>query len=329
MNELKILIGRGNTFQDLSEMYTKVVWSGRKGAAPRTLEVTLFDSEQSKESRPKVNCEDGQTCILYENGKEIFRGLVMDEKRSSKNRTLSIKAYDNCIRLCNSEDSFSFKKKRADQIFKECLSKCGVSCGGAANTSHVIGELVKRETTYWDVIEDSLSQTYLNTGKRYYVYAEKGKVYLKRRVEQKSMPILELSSNIESYESTRSIYNTRTRIVMRTSKGVTKGKYTNSSLEAKIGKFQEVESVDEDITSTEVNQRIKTFKEEKGIVSRSLKVTATGITSVISGGCVYVIAGPEGLKRVMYVDADTHTWENGKHTMSLTLNYAKDINKAG
>lgn len=329
MNNLKILIGRGNTFQDLSELYSKVVWSGRKGAAPRSAEVTLFDSEQDKNARPKVDCGEGQTCILYEDGKELFRGLVMDERRNSKGRMLAIKAYDNCIRLCNSKDSFSYKEKRADQITSDCLSRCGIARGSLENTGHVIGELVKRGTTYWDVIEDALSQTYLNTGKRYYVSAEKGKVSLKRRVEQKSMPVLELNTNIESYEATRSIYNTRTRIKMTTSKGETKGQYINTALEKKIGRFQEVESVDEDITSTEVNQRIKTFKEEKGLVTRSLKVTATGITSVISGGCVYVVASPAGLKRVMYVDEDTHTWENGRHVMSLKLNYAKDINSAG
>lgn len=328
MNNLKLLVGKNGTFYDYTELLIRVVWSGRKGAAPRTVEATLFDSEQEPKARAKINCGDGLTCILYEKGKELFRGLVMTENYSSK-RTLKIKAYDNCIRLCNNKDSFSFKEKRADEIFRECLKRLGLKAGTVVNTGHVIGELVKKNTTFWDVIEDALSQTYKNTGKRYYVSASKGKISLKRRVEQKTMVMLELNTNISSYDSNRSIYDTRTRLKLTTSKGETKGSTVNSSLEKKIGRFQEVESVDEDITSTEVKQRIKIFNEEQSIVSRSLKVTATGDASVISGGCVYASISNLGTKRVMYVDEDTHTWEKGHHMMVLKLNYAKDIDRAG
>jgi hypothetical protein len=204
-----------------------------------------------------------------------------------------------------------------------------LSVGNIANTGYTIGELVKKGTTYWDVIEDALSQTYAATGKRYYVYADKGKIYLKRRKEVETMPVIELTTNIESYEMTRSIEDTRTRIKLVTSKGKKKGSSTNSDLEKKIGRFSEMQTVDEDITATEIKQIIKTFKEEQSIVNRSLKVTATGDISIISGGCVYVYITTLGAKRVMYVDEDTHTFEKGKHTMSLVLNYAKDINKAG
>lgn len=328
MNNLKLLIGRGDTFYNYTNLIVKLSYAGRKGAAPRSIDVTLYDSENLGSSRAKVNCGSGQTCILYDNGKEIFRGILMKEVYSSK-RTLAIKAYDNCIRFCNNKGSFSYKKKRADEIFVSCCKKLGLKVGEAVNTKHVIGELIKKNTTYWDVIEDALSQTYKSTGIRYYVSAKKGKIYLKRRSEQKSMPVLELSANILSYDRTRSIENTRTRLTLRTSKGEKKGSTANTGLEKKIGKFREIETVDEDITKTEINQRIRVFKEETGIIGQELKVTATGDTSVISGGCVYVYIRTIGAKRVMYVDEDTHTFENGKHTMTLKLNYAKDINKAG
>lgn len=328
MNNLKLLIGRDGDFDDYTELIKKVVWFGRKGAAPRSIDVMLFDSESDKNAKVNVSCEDGLTCILYENGSELFRGLLMTDGTGSQ-RLAKIKAYDNCIRLCNNKDSFSYKEKRGDQIFTDCLSRLGLKAGTVENTGHVIGELIKKATTFWDVIQDALSQTYKATGKRYYVFAEKGKIYLKRRVEQKTMPILELTTNVSEYDFTRSIYDTRTRLKLTTSKGETKGSTVNSSLEKKIGRFQDVESVDEDITSTEINQRIKVFNEEKSIVSRELKVTAIGDSTVISGGCVYAYISPIKTKRIMYVDEDTHTWEKGYHSMKLKLNYAKDINKAG
>lgn len=248
--------------------------------------------------------------------------MEMTDSRSSK-RTLTIKAYDNCVYLCNNKGSFSFKKKSATYIFKYCLKKLGLPLGSAVNTGHIIGELVKKNTTYWDVIEDALSQTYYATGIRYYVSSEKGKIYLRKRQEQTSMPILSLNSNIQSYDMSRSIYKTRTRLTLVTSKNAKKGSFVNSSLEKKIGKFADIQTVDEDVTKTELNQKISTFKKDTSIVDQELSVTATGDTRCVSGKCAYVQISPIGAKRIMFIEEDTHTFENGHHKMNLKLSYEK------
>lgn len=319
---VSLYIGKGKTFYDVSQLLLKTVWSGRKGAAPRTVEATLYDSEQLSKRTP-VKVEEGQTVILYEDGangkkEELFEGLLMSEKFSS-NRQLTIKACDICIRFTNNKGSFSYKGKRADQIVKDCCSKLGLKTGTIVNTGHKIGELVKKATTYWDVIEDALSQTYKTTGKRYYVYAEKGKINLVQRKETKTQLRIELGHNVESYDRTVSIEDTRTRLKLVTSKGDTKNTTVIKSLEKKIGKFQEMQSVDEKITATEIKQRVNAFKSEQGVVGQTLKVTALGKSSVKTGGCVYVEISTQGIKKTMYVEEDTHTWEKGKHTMQLKL----------
>lgn len=88
-----------------------------------------------------------------------------------------------------------------------------------------------------------------------------------------------------------------------------------------------MESVDEDITQSEINQRINVFNWEKGVVSQTLKVTALGDISCVSGGCAYVNIPEIGVNRMMYIDEDTHTFEGGKHTMSLTLSYESTEDK--
>lgn len=320
---LKMLIGKGSTFYDYSELVDTVTVTGRKGAAPRSATVTMFDSEGYALKRADVDVSKGQTIVLYLDGKEFFRGLLMTETKNSS-RKLTLKAWDNCIYLCNSKDSFSYKKKRADQIFKDCCKKAGLKVGNVVNTGKEISELAKSNSTYWDVIQEALSETYRSTGRRYYVQSIKGKLYLYQRKEVTSMPTLDVEANTESYEQTRSIYDTRTRIKLITSKNKTKKSYTNTALEKQIGKFAEVQTVDNDAKATELNQKIATFKEEKCIISQSLSWTGTGDISVIAGGCVYVKIGALGMKRVMYVDEDTHTFQNGKHQMKLKLNYVPD-----
>lgn len=325
---LKFIAGKGNTFYDMSDLAVKTVISGRKGAAPRTLSITLVDAEGH--DRPKIDSSDGWICTFYDyDGKtELFRGLVMTDDSSNK-RQMVVKAYDNCIYLSNNKDSFSFKKKRADEIFLECMERLKLPIGTVDNTGHVIGELAQPRTTFWDVIEEALSQTYAATGRRYYVSSSKGKISLKRRRKQQEIPILSVGTNIETYSRTRSIYNTRTRLKLVTSKDSLKESYVNTALERKIGMFQDIESVEEGITAAELKQRIDTFKEEKSLVEKSLKVSGPGISSVIAGACVYVKIPQSGVGRYMYVDEDTHTYTNNYHEMTLKLNYARDIDLAG
>lgn len=322
MNNLKLLIGRGEDFYDITDLVTRFTWSGKRSKAPRTLEAALYDSE-SLTTRCPSNVEEGQTVVFYDGDEELFQGLLMNEGVRSTKRQLTLKANDVCIRFTNNKDSFSYTNVRADEIFRDCCQRLGLEVGSVANTKHVIGELIKKATTNWDVIEDALSQTYKVTGVRYYVFAYKGKVNLIDRAAQEDIPILELDTNIVSYGASRSIENTRTRLKLVTSEGELKNSTVISELEEKIGQFQEYESVDEQITETEILQRVKTFRREQGTVELSMNLQCVGDSSVISGGCVFVNIDNLNTHRILYVDEDRHVWKNGSHTMSLKLNCAK------
>ena len=320
MNNLTLFIGRWPEFYDISELLAKCSWSGERGSAPRSLEATIFDSEQLA-GRVPVDCGEGQDVIFYEGEEELFQGLLMKEKKGN-GRTLTIKACDVCIRFVKNKSSFTYTNCTATQIFLDCCAQLGLEAGHVADTGHVIGELVKKAATYWDAIEDALSQTYKATGERFYVYADHGLVNLIKRTVIESMPVLEPETSVISYERTRSIENTKTRLKLATSEGVLKNSTILSDLEAKIGQFQEYENVDEQITETEVVQRINTFKEEQGIVEQTMKLKTAGDSRVKSGGCVLVNIPDIDTQRIMFVESDTHVWEKGGHTMTLKLDCA-------
>ncbi len=325
---LSLLIGRGSVYYDYTNLLQRVVFSGRKGAAPRTANITLMDSEGYSQGRAEVNCGSGQICLLSYNKQEIFRGLIMTDSYNNK-RLLTIKASDDCIRFTNNKSSFSYKKKRADQIVRDCIKKLGLKAGSIAKTGYTIGEIIKKNTTYWDVIQEALSRTYKATGRRYYLYASKGKIYLKRRTAGSKVLELDPATSVETYERKRSIEKTRTRIKLTTSKGKTKKSYKNTNLEKKIGMFQTVDNVDEDATATELKQRISVFKTEESVVSQELTISGPGDISLRAGGCVWVKIPHISTNRVMYIDEDTHTFEKSGHKMTLKLNYAKTIDSAG
>lgn len=325
---IQFIIIQGTTGYDVSDCFESITWGGRKGAAPRNVKITLLDDDGEKHKRVSVDCENGDQCVMYEDGKELFRGIIMSHTQSSKKK-LVITAYDNMYYLANNKDSFCYTNQTATQIFNDCMTRIGMTGGSAADTAYVIPELPKAKTTYYDVLLDALSTTYAATGIRYYISSDKGDIHLRQRSENTLQWVLEVGSNITDYEYTKSIVGVKTRVRLLSKEDAVVYEETNSDLEEKIGTFMEVKSVDDSYNAAQMQELVKSVFEEKGNPAKSLKISGIGITDAVSGGCVYVVIPHLGIKRTFYIDEDTHTFTRSSHTMKLKLNFADDIDSAG
>ncbi|MBR1566126.1 MAG: hypothetical protein IJ649_05125, partial [Oscillospiraceae bacterium] len=87
------VVTKGDESYDMSQLVQTISWSGAKSAMPRTLEVTLLDSDRHGHARPDINIEAGQQCLFMWNGTELFRGIFMNSSQSAT-RSASYKAYD-------------------------------------------------------------------------------------------------------------------------------------------------------------------------------------------------------------------------------------------
>lgn len=309
---------------DVSNMFEEITWSGRKGAAPRSVSITLMDDDGYNHSRVSVDCTNGDQCVFYEDGTELFRGIVTSHKQNSSKK-LVVKAYDNAYYLANNKDSFSYTNKTATQIFNDCMTRLGMN-GEAVDTRYVIPELPKGKTTVYDVMLDALSITYKATGERFYISSENGIIYLRRRVENAMQWVLESGSsqaNLTNYEYSKSIEKVKTRVRLLSKEDAVVYEKVNTELEDKIGTFMEVKSVDDSYTQAQMQELVESVFDEKGIPEQSLKVSGLGVSGAISGRCVYVIIPHLGIKRSFYIDEDTHRYTRECHTMTLKLN---DVN---
>lgn len=328
MGSISLIIYHGNKGWDVSEMVLEVVWGGRKGAAARYIEVTMMDDDTKGRPRVNIDVEKGYTCVFKWKGKERFRGIIMTQN-ASQAKTMKWKAYDECIYLANSQDSFSYKNKTATYIFKDCLKRAGLSVGTVANIKHKIVSLQKQKTYFYDCLLDALSRTYKKTKNRYYIRAEKGKVSLLRRKEQTTQWVMEVGSNIAGYSYSKSIEKIKTRFRIYSDEGKVVYEKKNAKLEKKLGRFIMVDSVDEKQNDAQIRKLVNSMMEENGYPQESLSIETLGVISAISGGCLYVIIPHLDIKRTFYIDEDKHTFKGEKHTMSLKLNFATDIASAG
>ena len=305
---------------DISGLVETITWSGRRGSPTRALQVTLIDDDGYKHARSGMDIESGYQCIFSYDGTELFRGMFMRQSQSHA-KTMEFKAYDLGTYLSNNKDTFVYENKTATDVFKDVCSRFGIPVGGAASTSYTIPDLTKKKTTGWDAIADALSLDYENTGTKHYVFSDKGKLYLKKRLENVLQWVLDVDTNITNYKYSKSIENLKTRIKLLSKEGTVLAQEQDTALEKLYGIFQDVSTPDESLSKAQIKSLAKTLLDEKKTPERSLILNKVlGVTDVISGVGVFIKIPHLGLNKTFYVDSDSHVFKGNLHTMSLELN---------
>ncbi len=335
---LQTILVKNGTGYDISGLVQKAVWAGRKSSPARSLQLTILDDPTLGENnRVNVDVYSGNHIIFSEDGEELFRGIIMRQQRTQA-RTLTLTCYDSAIYLANNKDSYKYKKKTLTDIFNDICKRFGIPRGETANVPYKLPNIVVVNSSIYDLLCMAMSQTYYATGERYYIISKKGQLHLVQRLEQVTKLVLETGEegsaygNLTAYSYSKDIGDVKTRLKLITQKGKTKAEWKDTDLESKIGVMQEVDTPDDTIKKKKLKTMVITMLDELKQADESLDVTAVGISSIYSGIAVYIYIPEIGMSRTMYVDADTHTWDGGYHSMKLTLNFAKNlesINDAG
>ena len=328
MARIQLLVVKDKKTIDMTNLVKSVRWSGRKGSSARTITVAMIDDDGYRHARSGIDVADGNQCVFLVDGKERFRGILMNQNQGD-NKQLKFKAYDNGIYLANNKDTFVYKNKTADQVFSDVCSRFGIPTGEVAKCSYKIPEFTKSKTTGQDAVLDALSLDYKATGTRHFISSDKGKLSLFQRKDQVISFVVDGDANLYGYSYTKSIESIKTRVKMISKEGTTLAEKSNSSLEQKIGIFQEIQQPDESLTKAQVKDLVGSVLDTLDDPEETLTLNILGDPDVISGKAILVKIPPLDISRAYYVDSDDHTFEDNMHTMSLTLTTAAEIKKEG
>jgi len=328
MAKIQLLVVKNKKTIDMTNLVQSVRWSGRKGSSARTITVTMIDDDGYRHARSGIDVADGNQCVFLVDGKERFRGILMNQNQGDK-KQLKFKAYDNGIYLANNKDTFVYKNKTADQVFSDVCSRFGIPTGEVAKCSYKIPELTKSKATGQDAVLDALGLDYKATGTRHFISSDKGKLSLLQRKDQVISFVVDGDANLYGYSYTKSIESIKTRVKMISKEGTTIAEKSNSALEQKIGIFQEIQQPDESLTKAQVKDLVGSVLDTLDDPEETLTLNILGDPDVISGKAILVKIPHLGISRAYYVDSDDHTFEDNMHTMSLTLTTAAEIKKGG
>ena len=328
MARIQLLVVKDKKTIDMTNLVKSVRWSGRKGSSARTITVAMIDDDGYRHARSGIDVADGNQCVFLVDGKERFRGILMNQNQGD-NKQLKFKAYDNGIYLANNKDTFVYKNKTADQVFSDVCSRFGIPTGEVAKCSYKIPEFTKSKTTGQDAVLDALSLDYKATGTRHFISSDKGKLSLLQRKDQVISFVVDGDANLYGYSYTKSIESIKTRVKMISKEGTTLAEKSNSSLEQKVGIFQEIQQPDESLTKAQVKDLVGSVLDTLDDPEETLMLNILGDPDVISGKAILVKIPHLDISRAYYVDSDDHTFEDNMHTMSLRLTTAAEIKKEG
>jgi len=311
----------------IEDFVKSAVWSGDVAQPHRTLTLSVSNTLNGEDDA--IAFELGKELKFYVDNVGLFRGVIFTYD-ISQDGNATVTAHDENVYLTKNVDTRKFVKMTAGSIVKEVAKAYEITTGTIANTGYVIPRLILKNMTLWDMMVTALTETRAQTGRKFYAYSRGGALYLREKKDEIVRWMLEDGVNIITANRSQSIEDMRTSVKAIGGDNEDKPVVSiakNVALAKRYGLMQHVESADSRLTKSQIDQLAKERLKELGKVTEDVSIEALGISEVVAGSAVYAFESMTRLVGGFYVNADTHTFENGNHRMNVTLSKTDDLPK--
>lgn len=279
-----------------------------------------------KDKNGNLNFQEGDmVAVTFKDATDgwvtLFNGFIFTKKRS-KSGWIEVTAYDQ-LRYLKNKWTCVYKKKTASEVIKDIAKDFSLDVGEIENTNYVIGSRTEDDQALFDVIQNALDLTLISGGKRYILYSHDNKLYLRDAERMRTNVIInEKTAEDFDYSSTidEDVYN-EVLLYYDNDETNSREKYYAASPNgvAKWGRLVYTESIQNTANArNRATQTLKMYNQKK----RTIKVKgAFGDYRCRAGASVIVQLGEADidLNNYMIIEKATHTLENGKYRMDLTL----------
>lgn len=267
-------------------------------------------------AKTKFNITPGELAKFYDNDQEVFRGTILSVSKSSTGDTISYTALDEGWRISKSKGSYNFKDKTADEIASIVLQDNKFVRGTFAKGKTKMSMVFVNKSIY-DIIMTAYTEEAKTSKKKYMIVVTRQKV----SVIEKGTTVLKIcfeeEKNLTGADYSMSAENIVNRVLITDGNGNKVDVKDKKELQEVYGVIQEVAQMKENqsLSNEDINEKFKDIEKKASI--KGLVADGTAVT----GNAVMVKDSVTGLVGKFYIDSDTHTYQNGVHEVSLTLNF--------
>ena len=291
--------------------FEKVEWSGTDTQASRQITFSIPVNPYDKGFK-NAPIKLGDIVTLYSDKEKLFVGVVTSREKSAAIGTASYTAKDFMHYLLRSSTSRKFVNKTPEQITKQICTEVGIKCGDLAKTGVNIPKLIFEDQNLYGIILKAYRKAVGKTKKKYMLTMDgkklsvivKGKDSKVTLDQGKDITDASYSDTTDNMVNLVKIYNESMQQV---------GKVEKKKLTQKYGIYQSTYTKEDGVDAKKEAEALMVG------ITKEASVEAIGDIRAVSGKSLVIYDKATGLKGKFYITSDTHTFENGVHTMQLEL----------
>lgn len=299
--------------------FNKIEWSGTHNQCSRKIVFSLPSNPYDKDFE-NIKIKLGDLICMYDDKDRIFVGTITSREKEAGAGTAAYTAMDFMHHLIRSTGTYKFKAKSPEKITKQVCKELGIETSHLEKTNVNIPKIFFEEKGIYDIIVTAYKKACAKTGKKYMPVMDGKKLSVITK-GNKSGVTLEQGVDITSAsysDTTDNIVNV-VKIYNESMKQI--GKIQNEKSTSKYGIYQSAYKKENGVNAkTEAQGMLKG-------VTKEASISAIGNIKAISGYSIVINEKATGLSGTFYITSDSHTFENGVHTMSLELEWRNSMDK--
>lgn len=293
--------------------FSTLSWSGTDNQASREICFTLPSNPYDKNfDNPTIAL--GDLVHLKDDDTTLFVGIVTSRERTAEVGLATYTARDFMHYLLRSNMTKAFKKKTPEKIASLVCSEAGVKTSKLAKTGINIEKMICEDMACYDIIIKAYRKAKAKNGKKYMPVMDGKKLSVVVKGTDCGVT-LNQSTDILSATYSDTTDNMVNLVKIYNNKRAKTGQVKKDSQVKKYGVYQQIY-----VKEKGVNAKAEAKAMMVGITEEA-SVEAIGNVACVAGKAVQIKDKATGLTGKFYITGDTHTFQNGIHTMSLELSW--------
>lgn len=318
------------SMDDLSTLTMgKITWEGSRLQVARRLEFQYAqDARDPNLTNYVINC--GETVYGYdEDGNLQFQGNVYSVEKNVQASTVKVLAYDNLFILTRSKTTRKFSNIKAEDIARSICQEMGIKVGNLAETGIKVSFIAQDKTGYQIIM-----MAYTEAAAQINASKKEGEpdVVFHPVMNGDKLDVIKKGSLIENFEANQYSNIMNSRYKESIEKVVNKVMLTDQQ-----GNVTGYQSKDDSIKKYSMVQAVYKQNPKKAMKDQLTKIfhgpDRTGILEMLGdyrAKSSYSIKISDILPEMtgqFWIKSDTHSFENGIHTMKLEIEFENLMNK--
>lgn len=304
---------------NFSQRFDSLALSGSITVCARTLQVGLVCSPfVAAWATPSILPHSAVVCY-DDDGVLVFQGVVVQTSRDSLSAILTVTAMDHGYFLASNEGYYTFDGMTVEGAVASLCGDIGLGVADLATTGVTVSRHFSGIALH-KIVDTLYTLASEKTGQQYHIRFSGTSLSVVAKPEDSAL-VLDPQSNLYSsvntidvtdYCNTVDIYDETGNFVQQ----------VGGSEELAGMLRQIVTQKDGEDASGEAALLI-----EDGCAVQSVTVECAGDLRLVTGNAVVVTDSESGAQGLFWIDSDSHLWNNGNHTVTLTLNFRNIMNE--